>query len=114
MKKDQLFLLKPYPSDNGQTEFCRECAEVAGLFEIYPELKDKADIHYIDAIRPRPLLVQELGPESQSCPVLVLHATPEVIPSQVSMQQGKGKIFIEGPTQIARYFSVLYHTGTPR
>lgn len=114
MQKDQLYLLNPYPSGNDQTEFCRECAETAGLLEYYPDLKNNVDVRYIDPKRPRPELVELLGSSNQDCPVLVLRSCPANVPPEVGISQGNGRLFVDGATQIARYLSCVYGTGTPR
>ena len=72
----RLFLLKPDFQDlnraDGKNYFCPDCAIVYGLFSYYPYLRDEIKVDYVDYARPRKVLVDLLGEENQSCPVLVL------------------------------------------
>lgn len=74
MKK--LFLLKADFQDvNRNPEakyFCPECSPIEGLLSYYPRLRDELEVVYVDFARPRKALVDLLGEENQSCPVLVL------------------------------------------
>lgn len=72
----RLFLLKPDFQDLTRADrkiyFCPECAIVYGLFSYYPHLSDEIEVEFVDYNRPRKVLVDLLGEENQSCPVLVL------------------------------------------
>ena len=46
MNHDKLYLLKPDFHDQGKIYFCPGCAEMVGLLEFYPALKQTIDIHY--------------------------------------------------------------------
>lgn len=74
MKK--LFLLKADFQDanraDGKKYFCPECSPIEGLLSYYPRLRSELEVQYLDFSRPRPALVDLLGEENQSCPVLVL------------------------------------------
>lgn len=112
-KKDTLFLLKPGFFDNGKGPFfCPYCAQVVGLLEFYPELKQYLDIQYLDFPRPRAALVELLGAENQGCPVLVLKAS-ENPGSDTHVQSANGHFFVEGPNEIAEYLASIHHTGIP-
>ena len=77
MKTDRLYLLKPQFMDQGKGPyFCPGCAQMLGLLEFYPELKQELEVRYLDFPRPRPELIDLLGEENQSCPVLVLKDAP--------------------------------------
>ncbi len=73
---EKLFLLKADFEDknraDGKLYFCPECSPIEGLLSYYPKLRNELEIHYLDFSRPRPILVELLGEENQSCPVLVL------------------------------------------
>lgn len=74
-RKDQLFLLQPGFSDPaypGDVFYCWHCALMEGLLTSFPELAARIDVHRIAWPRPRPELVSLLGPDNQSCPVLIL------------------------------------------
>lgn len=74
MKK--LFLLKADFEDAGRGDgkryFCPDCVMIGGLLSYYPRLTSELEVKYVDFARPRPVLVDLLGEENQSCPVLVL------------------------------------------
>ena len=73
MKK--LFLLKADFQDasraDGKRYFCPDCVMIEGLLSYYPRLLDELEVKYVNFARPRPALVNLLGEENQSCPVLV-------------------------------------------
>ncbi|MBU1288264.1 MAG: DUF3088 domain-containing protein [Alphaproteobacteria bacterium] len=74
-RKDQLFLLQPGFSDPvypGDVFYCWHCALMEGLLASFPELAARVDVHRIAWPRPRTELRSLLGPDNQSCPVLIL------------------------------------------
>ena len=113
MNHDQLFLLKPDVQDRGKTYFCPSCAEIVGLLEFYPALKQRVDVHYVDFPRPRPELAPLLGEENQSCPVLVLKSVPGDLPSHLAVRHANGQAFVEGAREIAEYLAHVQGTGIP-
>jgi len=114
MKRDRLYLLKPDFIDGGKGPyFCPGCAQVIGLLEFYPALKEKLELRYLDFSRPRPELVKLLGEENQSCPVLILKQPPTGAPSTVPLRQAKGHWFVEGADEISRYFAHAHGSGIP-
>lgn len=72
---EKLFLLKADFQDasraDGKKYFCPECIPIEGLLSYYPRLREQLEVHYVDFARPRPALVDLLGAENQSCPVVV-------------------------------------------
>lgn len=114
MKRDRVFLLKPGFLDQGQGPyFCPGCAQMAGLLEFYPALKQRLEVRYLDFPRPRLELVGLLGEEYQSCPVLVLAAAAHDLPATLPIQQAQGRWFVEGADEIARYLAHVYGIGIP-
>lgn len=100
--------------DQGQGPyFCPHCAQLVGLMEFYPAPKEQLEVRWLDFQRPRPELVDQLGEENQSCPVLLLHAMPEVSLAKPPLQQAKGRWFVEGADEIARYLAHTYGIGIP-
>jgi len=93
--------------------FCLGCAQMLGLLEFYPMLKQKLEVRYLDFTRPRPELVDLLGEENQSCPVLVLKNPPAGSPAFVPIQKEKEHWCIEGADEIARYLAHVYGVGIP-
>src|SRR5256885_4680130 len=54
MSRDHLYLLKPDFFDNGKGPyFCPGCAQIVGLLDFYPELKQRLSVEYVDFPRPR-------------------------------------------------------------
>jgi hypothetical protein len=114
MNRDRLFLLKPHFMDGGKGPYyCPHCAQLVGLLEFYPTLKGQLDVRWLAFPRPRAELVELLGEEHQSCPVLVLGNAPSVPPASVPMQQANGRWFIEGAEEIATYLAQMYGSGLP-
>jgi len=113
MNHDQLYLLKPGFQDQGKTYFCPGCAEMVGLLEFYPALKQRVDVHYVDFPRPRPELAPLLGEENQSCPVLVLKSAPSTLPAHRAVRHANGHAFVEGAREIAEYLAHVHGIGIP-
>lgn len=114
MNRDQLYLIKPNFLDRGNMAFfCPECAQLVGLLDYYPALKQNLDVHLVDFQRPRPALVEILGAENQSCPVLILKAKPPSLPSNVEVLNASGHCFIQGANEIATYLALAYSSGLP-
>ena len=71
-----LFLLKADFKDLNRGDdkryFCPDCVMIEGLLSYYPRLTKELDVKYVNFARPRQALVDLLGEENQSCPVLVL------------------------------------------
>lgn len=110
---DRLYLLKPNFMDARKGPyFCPGCAQMVGLLEFYPALKEKLEVRWLDFPRPRAELIDLLGEENQSCPVLVLRAVPEAS-FATPLQQAKGLWFVEGANEIARYLAQAHGIGIP-
>jgi len=96
---EKLFLLKADFQDvNRDAEkkyFCPNCAILEGLMNYYPRLRTELEVHYVDFPRPRPAIVELIGEENQSCPVLV---------------QEDGN-FINETKDIIQYLTTKYHIG---
>ena len=115
MNRDQLYLIKPDFLDRGnKTFFCPGCAQMVGLLEYYPALKQNVEIQLVDFQRPRPALVALLGEQNQSCPVLILRSAPPNLSANLEVRQANGLYFIEGAEEIATYLAHTYATGLPR
>lgn len=114
MNKDTLFLLNAdfFDGEKGPY-FCPGCAQMIGLLEIYPKLKERIDIRYADFPRPRPELIDLLGAENQSCPVLILNTPPADPPANLKVQNANGRFFVEGANEIAEYLAHACGTGIP-
>lgn len=114
MNQDRLYLLKPDFSDQGRGPyFCPGCAQMVGVLEFYPVLKQHLEIRWLDFPRPRPELIDLLGNEHQSCPVLVLKETPNGLPSKLALREAKGRRFVEGANEVATYLAHARGIGIP-
>lgn len=72
---DTLYLLQPGftdPAYPGDTFYCWHCALMEGVLASFPELAARIDVRRIAWPRPRLEIVELLGEENQSLPVLVL------------------------------------------
>lgn len=112
--RDRLYLLKPdfLDGDKGPY-FCPGCAQMLGLLKIYPKLKDVLEIRQVDFQRPRSELVELLGEENQSCPVLVLHKVAVGLPAHLSVRNANSHSFVEGANEIAEYLAHIHGVGIP-
>lgn len=114
MNVDTLFLLKPdfFDKESGPY-FCPHCAQVLGMLAFYPQLKETVEVRFLEFPRPRIELVQLLGEQNQSCPVLVLKTPPEGRPSNLKVQEANGHFFVEGASEIAEYLARTRGIGMP-
>ncbi|TYC63677.1 DUF3088 domain-containing protein [Rhodobacterales bacterium] len=72
---DRLYLLEPGfedPAYPGKTFYCWHCALMEGILASFPDLAARLDVRRIAWARPRRELVELLGEDNQSLPVLVL------------------------------------------
>jgi hypothetical protein len=108
--KDILFLLTPGFSDgDGPPYYCPHCTIFEGLLHLYPDLVSQIDVRRVAFPRPRAEIVSLLGPENQSCPVLVF-GDPLKNPGNFKTF-GEFR-FIDEPEEIGNYLSQTY--GIPR
>ena len=113
MNKDTLYLIRHDFQDNGKTYYCPGCAELVGLLEFYPALKQHLEIRWVDFARPRPELVTLLGEENQSCPVLVLAFEPANLPAHLKVQHANGHAFVADAREIGEYLAHVHGIGLP-
>ena len=109
MSKDQLYLMKPDFMNAGLGPFyCGDSVSVEGLLGFFPELREKVDVTYIDFPRPRHALVDTIGENQQSLPVLILATNaPEV--AEVEIKNANGFRFINSEKGIREYLSIINH-----
>lgn len=113
MNQDTLYLIRPDFPENGKTYYCPGCAEMLGLLEFYPALKQRLQIRWVDFARPRPELVALLGEENQSCPVLVLSAVPANPPAHLKIRHANGRAFVADAREIGEYLAHVHGIGLP-
>lgn len=113
MNRDKLFILAPGFFDRGRREYCAECAEIWGVLNYYPALRETLDISYQTITHPRADLVALLGEGEWNCPTLVLAAdAPGAASARV--REAKGIRFIDNARDIGKYFAERYGTAFPR
>lgn len=115
---DKLFLLPSNFEDksegnNGAKFFCSDCAMVLGFLSYFPEVKKQVAIEEVPFERPRKAVVNVLGEEHQSCPVLVLDdAELDLFPGIIIHQEGN-KHFINDPKHITHYLADKHKVSLP-
>jgi len=106
MSRDTLFVLRPGFTDRGARWFCPYSAQVIGFLSYFPELLATIDVREIDFPRPRHPLVELVGEEHQSAPLLVLGEGHEpAVVADVTIKQARGRSFIEKTIEILRYLA---------
>ncbi len=110
--KDVLFLLAPGFEDGpGTSWFCPYCAKVEGLLAYAPALKAQVDVQRIGFARPRRPLVELLGEQAQSCPVILLAEAHAGHPL-ARRSEATGRAYVADSDRILAYLADTY--GTPR
>lgn len=107
--KDQLYLLRPgFTNATLGPFYCGDSVSVEGLLSFFPKLREEIDVHYIDFARPRRALVEALGEDWQSVPVLILAPARTLANDQIEFQEAKGNRFLADEAVIRRYLSTQY------
>jgi hypothetical protein len=113
MALDTLFLLRHQFSDGpAHNYYCPDCAMIEGVLAYYPAVRQQLNVRYADFQRPRPEVVERLGSENQSCPVLILDPSSQPA-GDVPVQTANGQRFIAGWRGIAAYLHDRYDAGQP-
>lgn len=106
-----LFLLPEFvdPEEGVGPYVCPHCMAVEGLLSVYPRLRRELDIRYVPFIRPRTAIIDVIGEEHQSCPVLVM---PKGWDSRVEAQQSsRDRLFFVGEHAIAAALAEAFGIG---
>jgi len=112
----KLFLLKPdFKDSNADNEglnyYCPQCAMIEGIIQYYPQLQKMVEIHRIDFKRPRKEIIDLIGTDNQSCPVLIIDKT-EANGTDTSYFTAAGdKLFVNSNELIAKYLTEKFGTG---
>jgi hypothetical protein len=109
--KDQLFLMKPGFKNAGLGPFYCGEAPVEGLLSFFPDLRDKVDVTYIEFPRPRKAIVDLVGENHQSIPVIVL-ADDADVPDDIEIRSASGRRFIDDQKLIRQYLSMRHDLPT--
>lgn len=106
MTRDVLFVLRPGFTDRGSRWFCPYSAQVIGFLSYYPEVRETVDVRELDFPRPRQAMIELVGEEHQSAPLLVLAggAEPASVDG-VTIGEADGRRFVEKTIEILRYLA---------
>ncbi|KQW83852.1 DUF3088 family protein [Brevundimonas sp. Root1279] len=108
---DRLFLLNPDWFDaEGGPWYCPAGAVVEGVLAFYPALRDQLAITYLDHPRPRPPVIELVGEDHQSCPILILDGDFDWPEAQTS--EATGARFLQDGA-IIPYLAARYGIGLP-
>ncbi|WP_199054639.1 DUF3088 domain-containing protein [Aquitalea sp. ASV15] len=109
MSRDTLFLLEPgftrpdHPAD--QRFVCPHSTLLEGLLAVQAALAERIAIRRLPFPRPRQPVVELLGEENQSLPVLVLDPAS---PLPAGAREHAGRHFLQDARQIADYLAQQY------
>jgi hypothetical protein len=112
MTRDTLIILKPGfadPAFPGQVFYCWHCVLMEGLLASFPALASM-DVERIAWPRPRQAVIDLIGPDHQSLPVLVL---ADDAPAGLETGEYEGRRFVSGKDAILRALSVRYGIPDP-
>ena len=107
--KDQLYLLRPGFVNAGIGPlYCNDSAPVEGMLSFFPKLRQFVDVQYVEFPRPRKPLVEALGAEYQSLPVLILASDRKLKPGTPEPQTANGRRFLANERSVRDYLSIQY------
>ena len=112
MIRDRLFLLRPGfedPAFPGQRFYCWQCALLEGVLASFPSLQSKIDVERIAWPRPRQAVVEIVGEDNQSLPLLVLAADA---PDELATGAFRGQRFVNDKDAVLTVLSRRH--GIPR
>lgn len=112
MAKYTLFSLKPWMEGDRGPYYCPDCGVVEGFFHYNPQVRQLIEVREVNFERPRPEVVELLGCENQSCPVLVLDEDAE-IPESAKKSVSSGRAFIDDGREICDYLARVFHCVQP-
>lgn len=111
--KDTLFLLTPgFRDGDGLPYYCPYCTIFEGLLHLYPHLVSQIEVRRVAFPKPRAEIVSLVGPEHQSCPVLVVGEAMMNSGNHPQFKTVGNLSFIDEPEDIGNYLSLTY--GIPR
>jgi hypothetical protein len=100
MTRDRLIILKPDfedPAFPGQRFYCWHCALMEGVLASFPQLVTRIDVERIAWPLPRRAVIDLIGDEDQSLPVLIL---ADDAPTGLEAGQANGRRFVRGKDAI--------------
>ena len=100
MHRDTLIIIKPDFADPAYPDtrfYCWHCALMEGVLASFPELATRIDVLRIEWPRPRREVIELIGPENQSLPVLILADDAD---ESLATGRFEGRRFVEGKDAI--------------
>lgn len=114
MARDTVFLVKPDFRDGAESEHnCPLCAQVAGMFQVYPELREKVDVRWMTVPPPYREIAELTGETDPTCPVLVLASTAPEKVRGVKLGCFRGRQFVSGAMDVVNYVAQVHRGGRP-
>ncbi len=112
LSRDTLFILRAPFEDAAMegTWFCTACATMEGALLANPHWANRIDVKRSAHPRPRQDIINLIGDDNQSMPVLVL-AAGSVPPADAKAFEGC--FFLDEPKPIARYLAAAYGGAGP-
>ena len=113
MKRDRLILLKVDFDDPAYPEkkfYCWHCVLMEGLLSSFPDMAAKLDVERISWPHPRKEVVDMIGPNHQSVPVLIL---ADDAPSGLETGQYGRYRFVDEKEAILHALTVRYGIPHP-
>jgi hypothetical protein len=92
--------------------YCSDSLPVEGMLSFFPQLRELLDVRYVEFARPRAALVETLGAEHQSLPVLVLASGRQLKSGAPKPRAANGRHFFADDPSIRQYLSSQY--GLPQ
>src|ERR1700685_2381585 len=111
--KDRLYLLRSgFMKGDAGPFYCNDSVPVEGMLSFFPQLRQLLDVQYVEFARPRIALVEELGTEHQSLPVLVLASGRTPKRGTPESQSTNSRRFYVDERKIREYLSIQH--GLPQ
>lgn len=112
ISRDTLFILKAPFEDAAMagTWFCTACATMEGALLANPHWANRIDVRRSAFPRPRREIINLIGEENQSMPVLILAAAST---SSVEAKEYQGRYFLDDPKPITRYLAATHGGAGP-
>jgi hypothetical protein len=112
MTRDRLFLLKPDfedPAFPGERFYCWHCTLLEGVLASFPTLRSTLDVERIAWPKPRRAVIDLVGEDHQSLPLLVLaaDAAPDLATGAF-----QGRLFVDNKDAILT--ALTRRHGIPR
>lgn len=113
MQRDTLFLLIPGfedPAYPGRRFYCWHCALMEGVLASFPGLADTLDVVRIPWLRPRQTIIDLVGEDNQSLPLLIL---ADDAPADLATGSYRGRRFVDDKDAILAVLTRRHGVAEP-